>query len=101
MRVLILTADIGAGHDLPAELLAAAIRERDPGGHVLVTDGLAAGGRGAQAVARGGAEVVLERLPWLFDAQYWLGARRGPPRGGRAGGGEGPRARRPPRAVPR
>jgi processive 1,2-diacylglycerol beta-glucosyltransferase len=27
-RVLILTADIGAGHDLPAELLAAALRER-------------------------------------------------------------------------
>src|SRR4051794_16773568 len=77
MRVLILTADIGAGHDLPAELLAGALRSR---AHVLVTDGLAAGGRGAQAVARGGAEFVLEHLPAVFDAQYWLVSRFAPTR---------------------
>src|SRR4051795_12849444 len=77
MRVLILTADIGAGHDLPAELLADALRSR---AHVLVTDGLAAGGRGAQAVARGGAEFVLEHLPAVFDAQYWLVSRFAPTR---------------------
>ena len=77
MRVLILTADIGAGHDLPAELLADALRSR---ADVLVTDGLAAGGRGAQAVARGGAEFVLEHLPAVFDAQYWLVSRFAPTR---------------------
>ena len=31
MRVLVLTADIGAGHDLPAELLADGIRDARPG----------------------------------------------------------------------
>lgn len=79
-RVLILTADIGAGHDLPAELLAEAIRQRDPQGDVAVVDALQAAGRGARAVARNGVEVVLERAPWLFDAQYWLIARFGPTR---------------------
>ena len=85
MRVLIVTADIGAGHDLPAVLLADAIREREPGAHVSVVDGLAAGGRAAQAVARGGAETILERAPAIFDAQYWLIARSPPTRwaGGR------------------
>ena len=84
-RVLILTADIGAGHDLPAELLADAIRERDPLAHVAVVDALQAAGRGARAIARNGAEAILERARWLFDAQYWLIARFGPTRrlGGR------------------
>jgi processive 1,2-diacylglycerol beta-glucosyltransferase len=75
-RVLILTAEIGAGHDLPAELLAAAIREREPDAHVPVVDSIAAGGAGVQAVARAGVETVLRRAPWLFDAEYWLIARR-------------------------
>jgi processive 1,2-diacylglycerol beta-glucosyltransferase len=70
MRVLIVTADIGAGHDLPAALLADALRSR--GASVLVTDGLAAGGRGAQAVARGGLETIVEHFPLIYDAQYAL-----------------------------
>jgi UDP-N-acetylglucosamine:LPS N-acetylglucosamine transferase len=80
VRVLILTADIGAGHDLPAALLADAIRERLPDAHVVVADGLAAGGRGAQAVARGGMETILEHARPVFDAQYWLVARFAPTR---------------------
>src|SRR4051812_21005040 len=84
VRVLILTADIGAGHDLPAGLLADAIRAREPSAHVVVVDGLAAGGRAARAVGRGGAETILERAPVIFDAQYWLIARCSPTR--RAGG---------------
>ena len=75
-RVLIVTADIGAGHDLPAELLAAAIRERDPEAYVTIADSIAAGGAGVQAVARGGLQAVLRGAPWLFDAEYWLIARR-------------------------
>ena len=31
MKVLIVTADIGAGHDLPAQLLAAALADRAEG----------------------------------------------------------------------
>ena len=79
-RALIITADIGAGHDLPAELLADAIREREPGAYVAVVDGLQAAGRGAQALARNGMETILERAPQLYDAQYWLIARFGPTR---------------------
>ncbi len=60
-RVLILTADIGAGHDLPAELLADGIRAHEPGAHVVVADALAAAGRGARAVTRTGAETILTR----------------------------------------
>jgi processive 1,2-diacylglycerol beta-glucosyltransferase len=71
-RVLILTADIGAGHDLPAELLAAALR---PDADVVIADALAAGGQGAQAVVRRGQELLLARAPWVFDVQYWLVAR--------------------------
>src|SRR3954471_16090634 len=71
-RVLILTADIGAGHDLPAELLAAELRPR---ADVVIADALAAGGQGAQTVVRRGQEVLLARAPWVFDVQYWLVAR--------------------------
>ena len=72
-RVLIVTARIGAGHDLPAELLADALR---PHADVTVVDSLDTGGAAIQAVARAGLETVLRRAPWLFDAEYWLIARR-------------------------
>lgn len=45
-----------------------------------MADGLEAGGRGAQAVARSGMETILEHAPAVFDAQYWLVARFGPTR---------------------
>jgi len=79
-RVLIVTADIGAGHDLPAELLAAAIREREPAAHVAIADGLAAAGGPVEATARGGMETILRRAPWLYDVQYWLVGRFAPTR---------------------
>jgi UDP-N-acetylglucosamine:LPS N-acetylglucosamine transferase len=47
---------------------------------VVVADGLAAGGRGAQAVARSGMETILEHARPVFDAQYWLVARFAPTR---------------------
>jgi UDP-N-acetylglucosamine:LPS N-acetylglucosamine transferase len=73
-RVLILTAKIGAGHDLPAELLAGALRER--GAEATVADAVSTGGSGIQAMAQGGLETVVHRAPWLFDAEYSLIARR-------------------------
>ncbi|WP_028066979.1 MGDG synthase family glycosyltransferase [Solirubrobacter soli] len=69
-RALILSADIGAGHDLPAELLAGALRER--GAETLVVDGLRAMGRIPQALGRDGMETILRRAPLVFDAEYWL-----------------------------
>jgi processive 1,2-diacylglycerol beta-glucosyltransferase len=70
MRVLVLTADIGAGHDLPAELLADALRAR--GAEAVVADSLAAMGPVVLAVIRRGSETILQHLRPLFDLQYWL-----------------------------
>jgi processive 1,2-diacylglycerol beta-glucosyltransferase len=46
-----------------------------------VVDGLIEMGPIVLAVIRRGAETVLERLPWLFELQYWLIARFPPTRG--------------------
>jgi processive 1,2-diacylglycerol beta-glucosyltransferase len=72
MRVLVLTADIGAGHDLPAELLAAGIRARVPDAEIEVEDALVAMGPLLHAIGRAGAEKILERMLPLFRLQYWL-----------------------------
>jgi processive 1,2-diacylglycerol beta-glucosyltransferase len=69
-RVLVLTADIGAGHDLPAELLADALRAR--GAEAEVVDSLAAMGPIVLAVIRRGSETILQHVRPLFDLQYWL-----------------------------
>src|SRR4051812_50191446 len=96
-RVLIFTVDIGAGHDLPAELLSEAIAERSPGAEVTVADGLTAMGRVAVALGRTGAETILQHGRPLFELQYWLLSRGTPTRrlAGRALtplGGPGPPA---------
>ena len=72
MRVVIFSADIGAGHDLPARVLRDALLVRDPGAHVVVLDTMACGGAVAQVVVRSGLETVLRRLPLLYDLEYWL-----------------------------
>jgi processive 1,2-diacylglycerol beta-glucosyltransferase len=75
-RVLILTADIGAGHDLPAELLRDAILDTwDPGTTVMVADGIRNMGPLIHRLLRSGSETVLEKLPRAFDVQYWLVSR--------------------------
>jgi len=67
-RVLVTTAAIGAGHDLPAELLAAAVRER--GGEARVVDLLAETGRVVHSLVTSSASGPG------FDASYWLTQRR-------------------------
>jgi processive 1,2-diacylglycerol beta-glucosyltransferase len=69
-RALILSADLGAGHDLPAELLADALRER--GAEAMIADGLIEMGAITEALGRRGAETILRRAPFIFDVQYWL-----------------------------
>jgi processive 1,2-diacylglycerol beta-glucosyltransferase len=66
-RILVLTATIGAGHDLPAELLADAIRAR--GGEAEVVDGLKATGRVVNRIVTSSAEGPG------FDISYWLASR--------------------------
>ena len=76
--VSIFTASIGAGHDVPAQVLATALRER--GATADVVDGLELAGPVAGAIvggvpARGSALGTV-----LFEARYLLGTRLAPTR---------------------
>lgn len=71
-RVLIFTATIGEGHDLPARTLADQLREEFPDSEVVTEDGLRAMGRGFVVLNQKAAGVVFFRLQWLWDATFWL-----------------------------
>ncbi len=76
-RVLILTATVGEGHDLPARTLAAQLREESPDSEVVTEDGLRAMGRGFVLVNQKAAEVVFFRLsPALAVGRGVLALRR-------------------------
>jgi UDP-glucose 4-epimerase len=79
-RVLVLTADIGEGHDLPARMIKADVEREIPGAEVEIVDGLQAMGRISSSVARDGSRFTFRWLPWLFDVQYWLITKFGPTR---------------------
>jgi UDP-glucose 4-epimerase len=79
-RVLILTADIGEGHDLPARMIKADIEAESPDAEVEIDNGLEAMGRLTAAVVRGGSRFTFRWAPWLFDVQYWLITRFAPTR---------------------
>ncbi len=69
-RVLIVSASIGEGHDLPARILAQALEDR--GAHAPIVDGLAEAGRVANRLA-GAATSYDTRLGNLaFDAGHRL-----------------------------
>jgi UDP-glucose 4-epimerase len=71
-RVLVLTADIGEGHDLPARMIKDDVEREIPGATVEIVDGLKAMGRISSSVARDGSRFTFRWMPWLFDLQYWL-----------------------------
>jgi UDP-glucose 4-epimerase len=71
-RVLILSADIGEGHDLPARIIKADLEEEYPAAEVEIENGLEAMGKLAATVLRNGSKVTFRWVPWLFDVQYWL-----------------------------
>jgi UDP-glucose 4-epimerase len=79
-RVLILSADIGEGHDLPARIIKADLEEEVLGSTVEIANGLEAMGRFVTAVVRGGSRFTFRWTPWLFDLQYWLITRFAPTR---------------------
>jgi UDP-N-acetylglucosamine:LPS N-acetylglucosamine transferase len=81
VRVLILSADIGEGHDLPARAIRDGLLALRPGTDVRIVDTLAVSGPVMRAGVRAGAETILGRFAPLFDFQYWLAARWGPSRG--------------------
>jgi processive 1,2-diacylglycerol beta-glucosyltransferase len=73
-RVLIFTATVGEGHDLPARTLADQLRQESPDSEIVTEDGLRAMGRGFVLVNEKAAGVVFFRLglQWLWDATFWL-----------------------------
>jgi UDP-N-acetylglucosamine:LPS N-acetylglucosamine transferase len=78
-RVLIFTATVGEGHDLPARVLAEALRlDADP----VVVDALPLLGPIVSAFARSGMRATFGagRMNWLFDFEYLLFARVAPVR---------------------
>jgi UDP-N-acetylglucosamine:LPS N-acetylglucosamine transferase len=77
-RVLIFTASIGAGHDLPARVLAEALGERDVDAQVV--DGLAIAGPVARAIVGGASSLDSTAGNLAFDAGYFLGTRFAPAR---------------------
>jgi UDP-glucose 4-epimerase len=79
-RVLILSADIGEGHDLPARMIKADLEEEDPEATVEIVNGLDAMGKLAASVLRQGSKITFRWAPWVFDVQYWLITKFGPTR---------------------
>jgi UDP-glucose 4-epimerase len=79
-RVLVLTADIGEGHDLPARIIKADLEEEFAEVEVEIENGLEAMGRICASVLRNGSQFTFRWMPWLFDVQYWLITRFAPAR---------------------
>ncbi len=71
-KVLIISADIGEGHDLPARAVAREFREDDPEAQVSVVNGLPAMGLILTLVLRENSAFMFRWVPWLFDLQYRL-----------------------------
>ncbi len=71
-KVLIISADIGAGHDLPARAIAREFKQEDPQAFIAVVNGLPAMGPVATAVLRDNSAFMFRWVPWLFDLQYRL-----------------------------
>lgn len=69
-RVLVITASIGEGHDLPARFIAQDVRAL--GGEAIVADGLAAMGTLVERLVASGSMFDTTWGARLFEAQYWL-----------------------------
>ena len=71
-QVLIISADIGEGHDLPARAVSREFRDEDPDAQVAIVNGLPAMGPVLTKVLRENSAFMFRWLPWLFDLQYML-----------------------------
>jgi UDP-N-acetylglucosamine:LPS N-acetylglucosamine transferase len=79
-KILILSASVGEGHDLPARTLADQLRDESPGAEVVIEDGLRAMGRTFVLVNERAPGVVFFRFRWLWDAAFWLSVGLAPTR---------------------
>jgi processive 1,2-diacylglycerol beta-glucosyltransferase len=80
VRVLILTASIGEGHDLPARLLKQGIVDTTSGAEVTVADGLRAMGRVLTVVGEDASRRVFFQQQRLYDVVFGLSVRLAPAR---------------------
>ena len=71
-RVLVVSASIGEGHDLPARFIADGVRARRPEAVAPVVDGLRAAGRIPERVILGGFAFHSQLGNVLYDAEYAL-----------------------------
>jgi UDP-N-acetylglucosamine:LPS N-acetylglucosamine transferase len=71
-RVLIFTASVGEGHDLPARTLADQIQVEEPGAEVAIVDGPAAMGRVIVALGEEAPAVFFYRAQWFWDVGFWF-----------------------------
>jgi UDP-N-acetylglucosamine:LPS N-acetylglucosamine transferase len=74
-RILILTTDIGEGHDLPARQLAEGLAEECPGAKVTIADGLAAMGRLLSTIIKDQSRVIFKMPSWVWNVEHWLAIR--------------------------
>jgi UDP-glucose 4-epimerase len=71
-QVLIISADIGEGHDLPARAVAREFHDEDPDAQVSIVNGLPAMGSVLTRVLRENSAFMFRWVPWWFDFQYRL-----------------------------
>jgi processive 1,2-diacylglycerol beta-glucosyltransferase len=70
--VLIISAGIGEGHDLPARWLAAGLIDDWPGSEVRIEDGLVAMGPLVERIVMNGSAFHSRLGNVLFDIEHWL-----------------------------
>jgi UDP-glucose 4-epimerase len=71
-QILIISADIGEGHDLPARAVAREFKDEDPDAQISIVNGLPAMGPVLTKTLRENSQFMFQWVPWLFDFQYWL-----------------------------
>ena len=71
-HVLIISADIGEGHDLPARAVAREFKDEDPDAQVTIVNGLPAMGPVLTHLLRENSAFMFRWVPWWFDLQYRL-----------------------------
>jgi len=71
---------VGAGHDEPAQTLAAQIRAEDPAAEVVTRDALAAIGGVVKTMSADAPAIVFYRFQVMWDIGFWLFAECPPTR---------------------
>jgi processive 1,2-diacylglycerol beta-glucosyltransferase len=87
-RVLVVSASIGEGHDLPARFLVADLLARRPDAVAPIEDGLRAAGRIPERLILGGSSFHSQLGNVLYDAEYALMTHVPPVRRGVSRAGE-------------